>query len=160
MKKETRILFVCTGNICRSPTAEYVLKKMLLDNKINGVHVESRGTRAFGDGEHADPRSIECAKKHGVDMSGHRVRQISSQDVVDFDLVLCAQIEHVRQVKQMVPIELEDKIKLFLKSFAPNIGVENLPDPYYGKEGGFERVFSLIEQGCRGIIDDIVAKRI
>jgi len=141
-----KVLFVCTGNICRSPTAEAVLRKMSFDEKIP-LHVESCGTHDYHVGEPPDERAQQHAKGRGYDLSAQRARQVSEHDFEEFDLILAMDRGHLRILEGMCPARLRSKLQLFLPG-------ADVPDPYYGGAEGFERVLDLVEAACRGLLQD------
>lgn len=149
------ILFVCTGNICRSPTAEGVFRYMVVDAGLaKDVFVESAGTHNYHTGEPPDERSIEAAAQRGYDMAGQSARRIRERDFQTFDLVLAMDRGHLRHLNDMAPGDTYERIKLFL-SFAPgDVGLD-VPDPYYGGSKGFERVLDLVEAGSKGLLEAI-----
>ena len=142
-----KLLFVCTGNICRSPTAEAVLRKMSLDEKVH-LHVESRGTHDYHVGEPPDERSQQHAKGRGYDLSAQRARQVSDRDFEEFDLILAMDRSHLRLLERMCPAQHRAKLRLFLPG-------ADVPDPYYGGAEGFEEVLDLVEAACRGLLQDV-----
>lgn len=147
-----RILFVCTGNICRSPTAEAVFRR-LLETDGNGldVLVDSAGTHAYHVGEPPDERAVTAAARRGVDMKALRARRIAPEDFERFDLVLAMDRENLRHLLRIAPPEGRKRIRLFM-DFAPGHGRQEVPDPYYGGEGGFEEVLDLVEAAARGLL--------
>ena len=147
-----RVLFVCTGNICRSPTAEGVFAAELVRQGLDdGVATDSAGTHAYHVGEPPDQRSIQAARLRGYDIEHLRARQVRPSDFERFDLILAMDSGHLRQLRGQCPSEYQDRIRLFL-DFAPETGVKNMPDPYYGGPQGFEHVLDLVEAGVRGLI--------
>ena len=139
-----KVLFVCTGNICRSPTAEAVLREL---SKRKGVrlHVESRGTHDYHVGQPPDERSMRHAERRGYDLSAQRARQISPGDFEAFDLILAMDHGHLRILERICPAQHRGKLHLFIE------GAE-VPDPYYGGADGFERVLDLVEAACRDFL--------
>ena len=142
-----KVLFVCTGNICRSPTAEGVLRRLAEMNKLN-VHVESRGTHDYHVGEPPDERAQHHAKRRGYDLSGQRARHISKRDFEEFDLVVAMDRGHLRILQRLCPPQHARKLRLFLQE-------NDVPDPYYGGPEGFERVLDLVEAACRSLLTEI-----
>ena len=147
-----RVLFVCMGNICRSPTAEAVFRH-LLASEGGGLEVvvDSAGTHAYHVGEPPDGRSMEAARRRGIVMDDLRVRRVSEDDFAAFDLVLAMDDDNLALLRRMAPSEYRERIKLFL-DFAPQAGRREVPDPYYGGENGFEDVLDLVEAGARGLL--------
>lgn len=147
-----RVLFVCMGNICRSPTAEAVFRH-LLASEGGGLEVvvDSAGTHAYHVGEPPDGRSMEAARRRGIVMDDLRARRVSEDDFAAFDLVLAMDDDNLALLRRMAPSEYRERIKLFL-DFAPQAGRREVPDPYYGGENGFEDVLDLVEAGARGLL--------
>ena len=144
-----KVLFVCTGNICRSPTAEGVLRRLAELERLN-VHVESRGTHDYHVGEPPDERAQEHAKRRGYDLSAQRARHISRRDFEEFDLVLAMDRGHLRILQRLCPPQHAGKVRLFLQE-------ADVPDPYYGGAEGFEQVLDLVEAACRGLLHEMRA---
>ena len=152
--KPVRVLFVCMGNICRSPTAEGVFRKLHRELATDlDIEVDSAGTHAYHIGDAPDPRSQAAALQRGVDISGHRGRQATARDFHDFDYVIAMDGDNLRRLQALRPKDAKAELKLLL-DFA-DAGVHDVPDPYYGGGGGFERVLDLVEQGGRGLLAHI-----
>ncbi|MDH5611913.1 MAG: low molecular weight phosphotyrosine protein phosphatase [Gammaproteobacteria bacterium] len=147
-----KVLFVCMGNICRSPSAEGVFRQKVeiagLDDKI---HIDSAGTHAYHVGNPPDPRSQAAAIKRNFDLSSQRARKVQVNDFEEFDYVIAMDMSNVDNLQAICPAGLEDKIHLFLK-FSDNTSVKEVPDPYYGGINGFETVLDLIEDAADGLI--------
>ncbi|MEY3219421.1 MAG: hypothetical protein RIT27_778 [Pseudomonadota bacterium] len=147
-----KVLFVCMGNICRSPTAqgtfEKVVKEAGLEKKI---FIDSAGTHAYHVGEQPDLRSQSAAKKRGIDLSKQRARQVSQSDFKEFDYILAMDQANLFALKNSCPVNEFSKIKLFLE-YAPEIHLKEVPDPYYGEEKGFERVLDLTAAASQGLL--------
>lgn len=153
-----KVLFVCTGNICRSPTAEGVFRALVMAEGLGGrVVVDSAGTHAYHVGEPPDLRSAAAARKRGIELADLRARKVRPGDFAEFDLLLAMDRSHQALLAQICPKGHEDRIRLFL-SFAPHLGLRDVPDPYYGGGDGFERVLDMIEAGSRGLLDHIRTK--
>jgi protein-tyrosine phosphatase len=144
-----KVLFVCTGNICRSPTAEGVLRRLAGLKKLD-VHVESRGTHDYHVGEPPDERAQDHAKRRGYDLSAQRAKQLGKRDFEEFDLVLAMDRGHLRILQRLCPPQHAGKVRLFLQE-------ADVPDPYYGGAEGFEQVLDLVEAACRGLLDEMRA---
>lgn len=140
--KTTKILFVCTGNICRSPTAEGVMRSLLADAGLDGqVEVDSAGTHDYHIGGSPDPRTQKAALKRGYDLSGQRARKVETRDFARFDHVLAMDNSHLQLLRRICPPEHHGKLSLFMH--------REVPDPYYGDVEDFERVLDLAEEGAR-----------
>ena len=150
-----KVLFVCTGNICRSPSAEGVFRALISAEGLDGqVGTDSAGTHGYHVGEPPDPRSVATAAKRGIAMSDLRARKVSAADFDAFDLVLAMDRSHHDILARLCPKGREDRLKLFM-SFASRHGGQDVPDPYYGGADGFERVLDMIEDGAKGILDHL-----
>jgi protein-tyrosine phosphatase len=150
-----KVLFVCTGNICRSPTAEGILiARLAKEGLANKVSVDSAGTHNYHIGEPPDPRSQAAAKLRGVDISGLRARKVDPGDFSRFDLVLAMDRGHYSHLARLCPPERSSRLALFL-NFAPDLGLKDTPDPYYGSGGEFERTLDIIEAGVEGVLAHI-----
>jgi protein-tyrosine phosphatase len=155
MPASTRILFVCLGNICRSPTAEAVLRDLLAREAPDlEVEIDSAGIGSWHIGEPPDERALAAARRRGLDMSRLRARQIASEDFARFDFILAMDRTNLADLRHRVPARYRERVRLFLE-FAPELGVEDVPDPYYGGEAGFEEVLDLAEQAARGLLSHI-----
>jgi protein-tyrosine phosphatase len=155
-----RISFVCSGNICRSPTAEAVMRRLVREAGLEDkVHIDSAGTGAWHVGEQRDRRSREVAERRGAPLSG-RARQFTARDFARFDYVLAMDGDNLADLCDLAPdAEARAKVRL-LRSFdpdcAPSSGRDaDVPDPYYGGPDGFERVFDICTDACRALLADI-----
>ncbi len=150
-----KVLFVCTGNICRSPTAHGVFRDMVGAAGLAGrVEVDSAGTHAYHVGEPPDRRSTEAARRRGFELKDLRARALKKGDFAEFDLLLAMDRGHLEIMRRACPPELHERLALFL-SFAPQLGLTDVPDPYYGAGDGFERVLDMIEAGSAGLLAHI-----
>ena len=148
----TRILCVCLGNICRSPTAEAVLRALAAQEARSlTLEVDSAGIADYHIGEPPDRRSQAAAKARGYDLSALRARQVVRSDFERFDWLLAMDRANLAALEQQAPAAMRGQVKLFL-SFAPGCGYEEMPDPYYGNAADFTRVVDLAEQGARGLL--------
>ena len=148
----TRVLFVCMGNICRSPTAEAVVRDFARrEAEALALELDSAGTHGFHAGDPPDERAIEAARRRGIDMSGLRARKVEAQDFERFDLVLAMDEVVYGRLAGLAPHGLAERLRLFL-DYAPELGRRDVPDPYYGGPAGFEEVLDLVEAGARGLI--------
>jgi protein-tyrosine phosphatase len=150
-----RVLFVCLGNICRSPTAEGVFRKLVAGEGLeHAVEIDSAGTHAYHIGEPPDARAQAAALRRGVDLSGLRGRQALSSDIEQFDYVLAMDQENLRNLRAIAAREHLHKVRLFME-FSSVYGEREVPDPYFGGHGGFERVLDMIEDAAAGLLADI-----
>jgi protein-tyrosine phosphatase len=148
-----RILFVCTGNICRSPTAEGVFRRLVADAGLDGlIAVDSAGTHGYHVGEAPDPRTQAAAQRRGYDLSRLRARKLARDDFHRFDLLLAMDREHEEILAQLAPPSAGDKVKL-LMTFARGAAHEEVPDPYYGGPEGFDLVLDLVEDATAGLLE-------
>jgi len=156
-KKTIRILFVCMGNICRSPSAEGVFNKLINDEQIQDrFSIDSAGTHAYHIAEAPDLRAQKAAKDRGIDLSKLRARQVIVGDFDDFDYLLAMDMDNYTIMMEACPLEHQHKIKLFL-DYAPNAKTNEVPDPYYGGTYGFEQVLDLVEEASIGFINELKA---
>ncbi|MDR3410227.1 MAG: low molecular weight phosphotyrosine protein phosphatase [Formivibrio sp.] len=150
--KKLSVLFVCTGNICRSPTADGVLRQLIHSAQLDGkVAVDSAGTLDYHIGEPPDCRAMQHAKHRGYDLSTLRARAVDPQDFQRHDLILAMDRSHLAILEQRCPPEYKHKLHLCL-DFSERARGQEVPDPYYGGDEGFERVLDLIEDACRGLL--------
>jgi protein-tyrosine phosphatase len=149
-----RILFVCMGNICRSPTAEGVMRHLLAEEGLeDAIELDSAGTGGWHAGDPPDRRATAAARARGIALDG-AARQVRPTDFEDFDLILAADRENLEDLRAIAPPGTEGKVRL-LREFDPGCeGAPDLdvPDPYYGGERGFEDVLDLVEAACRGLL--------
>jgi len=150
-----RILFVCLGNICRSPTAEAVLRHLAAREAPRlQVEIDSAGTADYHIGAAPDPRSQRAALRRGIDISGLRARQVTAQDFLRFDLILAMDRENLRDLLAMKPDRAHAEVRLFME-YAPSLGVLEVPDPYYRDASGFEEVLDLAAAASRGLLAEL-----
>jgi protein-tyrosine phosphatase len=150
-----RVLFVCMGNICRSPTAEGVFRKVLLERAPDlDVLVASAGTHAYHVGQPPDPRARRAAERRGVDLSAQRARRVKADDFEHFELVLAMDEQNRDALLDICPPEFRDRVRLLLE-FAPHLGRTEVPDPYYGGSNGFEHVLDLVEEAALGVLEHL-----
>jgi protein-tyrosine phosphatase len=152
----TRLLFVCMGNICRSPTAEGVMRHLVAERGLeHEVVIDSAGIGSWHVGDAPDSRSTQVAARRGITLEG-AARQVRAADFEDFDLLLCADAANVRDLRRLAPdAEGAARIRL-LREFDPAAGGElDVPDPYYGGADGFDHVLDLVEAACAGLLDEI-----
>lgn len=146
-----KVLFVCTANICRSPTAEGVFRKLVDKSLLAGhMEIDSAGTHNYYVGHPPDPRAIDHAAKRGYELSHLRARQISAIDFERFDYVLAMDKANINQLKAMCPSRLSQKIELLL-DYGGALHEQEVPDPFQGRARDFERALDLIEAACIGL---------
>ncbi len=149
------ILFVCMGNICRSPTAHGVFRELVRREGLeHAIFVDSAGTHAYHIGKAPDKRSQETAERRGIDLSDLRARRAESADFEHFDYILAMDQDNYHGLMAICPRGMEDKLALFM-DYAPHLKTREVPDPYYGAAGGFEQVFDLVEAAAEGLLADI-----
>lgn len=147
-----RVLFVCMGNICRSPTVEGVFRRLVEREWPDAViEIDSAGTHAYHVGEAPDLRAQRAAERRGVDLSALRARRIAPEDFEKYDLVLAMDPLNVAVLQEVCAPEHHTRIRLLLE-FAPELGREDVPDPYYGGSNGFEYVLDLAEEASAGLL--------
>ena len=147
----TSVLFVCTGNICRSPTAEGMLRHLLQKEGLSHIRVDSAGTHGWHSGEHPDYRAVAAAKERGYDISDLRSRALKPEDFEEFELMIAMDEGHYAALERLKPAHARVEIK-FHSDFATNPVWKDVPDPYYGGPEHFKQAFDLIENGVLGIV--------
>lgn len=148
-----KILMVCLGNICRSPLAEGILDQMAKEKGLEWT-IDSAGTSGYHNGEKPDSRSIEAAKKHGINISHQRSRQFKEQDFKDFDLILVMDHQNFQNVSALSSDPKDKaKVELILNYTHPNEN-RGVPDPYY--EGGFDYVYELLDEACNKVLESLL----
>ncbi|MEP0356455.1 low molecular weight protein-tyrosine-phosphatase [Paraglaciecola sp.] len=153
-KSKASVLFVCLGNICRSPSAEAVFTKMAQDQNLDLV-IDSAGTAGYHTGAEPDKRSQAIGLERGYSFKGVKCRKVEPQDFETFDYILGMDNKNISHLLEICPKEHQDKVRLFL-SFA-DLQEKEVPDPYYGGKKGFEYVLDLIEEGAIGLIGQLQA---
>ena len=149
-----RVLFVCLGNICRSPTAEAVLRHKLRELGLEeGVEVDSAGTGDWHVGKPPDSRTRQAAQLRGYDLSALRGRQVCAGDFSRFDLILAMDNSNLEHLRRLRPGGAMAELDLFLRRY--ELALDEVPDPYYGGEEGFEQVLDLLEQACDGLLREL-----
>ncbi|HHI76794.1 MAG TPA: low molecular weight phosphotyrosine protein phosphatase [Gammaproteobacteria bacterium] len=150
-----KVLFVCMGNICRSPTAHGVFRELVRQEGLeDAIQIDSAGTHAYHVGNPPDQRAQATARNRGIDLSDLRARQVNPEDFERFDYVLAMDEENLVILRELCPPGREERLRLFL-DFAPQRPEREVPDPYYGGPQGFEHVFDLVEEAARGLLEDI-----
>jgi protein-tyrosine phosphatase len=159
MTPRFRVLMVCTGNICRSPTAEGVLRRKLVDSGLaDRVEVESAGMVDYHAGSPPDHRAQQTALRRGYDLSRQRARQLRPSDFESFDLLLAMDTDHLERMVDMYPGPTAGRIRLLMDYSPTRPRGTSVPDPYYGAPAGFERVLDMIEEACEGLLRDLRAR--
>ncbi|HSI61007.1 MAG TPA: low molecular weight protein-tyrosine-phosphatase [Ideonella sp.] len=152
-----KVLMICTGNICRSPTAEAVLRSKLAAAGLGRrVQVDSAGLEGYHVGDPPDRRAQRHAATRGYDLSGQVARRLHEADFERFDWVLAMDLGHLRELQRQCPPEFGARVRL-LMDFSDTPGTE-VPDPYYGNAAGFELVLDLVERGCDGLVSSLRAR--
>lgn len=153
-----RVLFVCMGNICRSPTAEGVLRHMLRESRLDErVEVDSAGTHGYCSGEAPDPRTQQAASRRGYDLSGIRSRKVALQDLEYFDLVLAMDRKSLESLRVVCPSDQSSRLALFM-DYSTHFIEQDVPDPYYGSGQGFDLVLDMVEDASKGLIESVKKK--
>lgn len=153
-----RILFVCTGNICRSPTAEGVARAIAGKSGLAAAfEFDSAGTHGYHIGDPPDPRTVRAAAERGYDLSGLRARRVSEFDFVRFDRLLAMDRDNLAVLRKACPAGHREKVGLFLE-FAESSALDEVPDPYYGGSDGFEQVLDLVEEAARGLVKTLARR--
>ena len=150
-----RILFVCMGNICRSPSAEGVFRALLVQRAPQlSVELDSAGTHDYHVGEPPDARSIAAALRRGIDLSALRARTVRTSDFDEFDLILAMDEQNLRELRRRAPAHRHERIRLMME-FGPDASLRAVPDPYYGGPPGFEQVLDLLEEAAEGLLREL-----
>lgn len=150
--RKISVLFVCMGNICRSPTAEGVFKKMVSDAGLDDrIVADSAGTHAYHSGEGPDRRGMEAAERRGYSLKGLRARRVRDSDFTDFDYILAMDEDNLAKLHEVAEDGQGSNVHLFL-DFAESATLTEVPDPYYGGLAGFERVLDLVEEASKGLL--------
>ncbi len=153
--EKINVLFVCMGNICRSPTGQGVFESLVKNAYLDHlITTDSAGTHAYHIGEPPDSRSVEAARRHDVDLTKQRARRVAERDFEHFDYILAMDNNNMEDLRVRCPEEYQDKIFRVL-DFAEGIETREVPDPYYGGARGFETVFDLIKDGASGLLNNI-----
>jgi protein-tyrosine phosphatase len=153
-----RILFVCMGNICRSPSAEGVFRSLLAARAPQlTIEIDSAGTHDYHVGEPPDERAIAAARRRGIDLSTLRARTVSAGDFDEFDLILAMDEQNLRELRRRAPAHRHERIRLIME-FVPQASVRAVPDPYYGGPQGFEQVLDLLEEASEGLLKEMLSQ--
>ena len=149
------VLFVCMGNICRSPTAEGVFRhRVEAAGLTSSIRIDSAGTHAYHQGEAPDRRAQAAAERRGVSMAGQRARRVRDDDFEVFDLIIAMDRLNLETLKDRADAGQHERIRLMLE-FSSAASVEDVPDPYYGGAAGFERVLDLVEDAAEGLLQHL-----
>ncbi len=150
-----KVLFVCMGNICRSPTAEGVFTQLVKQARLSEqIYIDSAGTHDYNLGKPPDSRSQVAALKRGIDLSGLRARQVTQASLTEFDYVLAMDRANLKSLQLLCPPGQEHKLHLFL-NFAPDNDTQEVPDPFYGENSGFKHVLDLSQAASTGLLTEI-----
>lgn len=158
VKAPESVLFVCLGNICRSPLAEGIFADLLVQAGLTGkIRVDSAGTGGWHAGDMPDQRSIDVALRNGIDITGQRARALTPDDFSQFDLILGMDRSNEQTLRARAPAVVRDRIFLFLDHTLGSRA--DVPDPYYGGPGGFDAVYGMLREGCAVLVNRIAAAR-
>lgn len=150
-----KVLLICMGNICRSPTAHAVFRHLVQEHGLTElIEIDSAGTHAYHVGNPPDSRSMQTARKRGIDMSDLRARQVDLGDFYHYDYLIAMDDYNLSLLQEMAPRDMAHKLSLFL-SFAPHLKEREVPDPYYGGADGFELVFDMVQAASEGLLSHI-----
>ncbi len=153
--KKIKVMFTCMGNICRSPLAHGVFESMVVEAGLQQhIEVDSSGTHSYHVGNPPDPRSIEVAERHGVDLSLQRARQAVAADLQEFDYIMAMDSDNYQGLMSFADQGEGRNVSLFLE-YASEVSRREVPDPYYGGARGFDDVYSLVEAASRGLLAHI-----
>lgn len=153
--RQTGVLFVCMGNICRSPTAEGVFRSLVEKNDLtDSIMIDSAGTHAYHIAHEPDPRAQNQARNRGIDISTLKARIVEKADFEYFDYILAMDQRNYQDLMEICPKVFSYKVKYFL-DFAPHLHTRDLPDPYYGGTNGFERVLDMVEEAAEGFLKEL-----
>lgn len=155
MTQQVSVLFVCMGNICRSPTAQGVFASLVQQHGLSGrIRIDSAGTHAYHIGEPPDRRSQAAALRRGVDLSAQRARKVEGVDFDRFDYILAMDRANLTDLLAMASPQQAQRVHLFMR-FASRWQTDEVPDPYYGGPSGFERVLDMVEDAAAGLLEHI-----
>lgn len=150
-----KVLFVCMGNICRSPTAHGVFRALVQREGMNdSISIDSAGTHAYHVGSPPDKRAAATAASRGIDLSDLVARRVATDDFETFDYLLAMDQENFLSLSEICPDQHIEKVHMFM-DFAPHMRTREVPDPYYGGAAGFERVYDLVEAASEALLEDI-----
>lgn len=147
----TSVMFVCLGNICRSPLAEGIFRHKIRHAGLTSrFRIDSAGTGNWHHGKSPDPRSIDVATKYGIDIATQRARQVTRGDFNAFDIILAMDADNLATLRRLAPPTAPARLRLFIET-----PPQDVPDPYYGGAEGFETVYRIIEEGCSGLLHEL-----
>ena len=153
---KTKVLFVCMGNICRSPTAEGAFRSIVLKQKLSDFfEIDSAGTHAYHIGNPPDSRSQQTARKYGVDLSNQRARKVNESDFYYYDYIIAMDTDNIEILRSIRPTNSQSQIKLLL-DYLPDASIQSVPDPYF--EGKFDEVFGMVYTACTSFLENLVKK--
>jgi len=153
---KTKVLFVCMGNICRSPTAEGSFKSIVSKKELSDFfEIDSAGTHAYHIGNPPDKRSQHTARKYGVDLSNQRARQVHESDFYYYDYIIAMDTDNIEILRSICPADSQSQVKLLL-NYLPDSSFQSVPDPYF--EGKFDEVFEMVYEACTFFLENIVKK--
>ena len=153
--RKVSVLFVCMGNICRSPTAEGVFRHRVdAAGLTSSIHIDSAGTHAYHQGEAPDRRAQAAAERRGISMSGQKARRVRDEDFELFDLIIAMDRLNLETLKDRADADTHERIRLMLE-FSRASTIDDVPDPYYGGAAGFERVLDLVEDAAEGLLQHL-----
>lgn len=156
-RKTTSVVFICMGNICRSPTAEGVFRHVVEQSNMSDViTIDSAGTHAYHIGESPDSRAQSTALSRGVNLSSQRARKVKREDFDQFDYVIAMDSANLESLKSLREDDQPAKLHLFM-DFASDWDNEEVPDPYYGGDNGFEQVFDMVQSASKGLLRHMIA---
>lgn len=151
-----KILFICMGNICRSPTA-----KGIFDARLSKADIEfesdSAGTHSYHVGQSPDPRAVDMAYSRGIDISSDRARRVIVDDFRRFDVIYAMDRHNLEILEHMKPADCRARVELIM-NLAPDYGIDEVPDPYYGGTGGFRRVLDMLETAAENLVRDLIGR--
>jgi protein-tyrosine phosphatase len=155
-REQFSVLFVCLGNICRSPTAEGVFRKLVADAQLDGrIRIDSAGTAGYHEGAPPDSRAVSAAGARGFDLTAIRARRVVAEDFEAFDLILAMDEDNLAELRQAAPAGARARVALLLEYAATPGRLVGVPDPYYGGRNGFEQVLDLVTEACAGLVEDL-----
>ena len=153
---KTKILFVCMGNICRSPTAEGSFRSIVSNQDLSDCfEIDSAGTHAYHIGNPPDSRSQQIARKYGLDLSSQRARKVHESDFYYYDHIIAMDTDNIEILKSISPTDSRSQIKLLL-DYLPDASLQSVPDPYF--EGKFDEVFEIVYEACTSFLESLVKK--